>query len=101
MCQATLGGRQNVISELETRNVSTKQLSFYPKLAANRAHIRVSFNTKDRAMYRAHFRLNLAGFFTHLPNCRVACGIAIRHRVRDSDRDIRAQRGRVTADTPE
>ena len=27
-----LGGRQNVISELETYNVSTKHLSFYPKL---------------------------------------------------------------------
>ena len=52
-------------------------------------------------MYRVQFRLNLTSFFAHLPNLRVACGIAIRQRVRDSDRDIRTQRGRVVADTPE
>ena len=52
-------------------------------------------------MYRAQFRLYLAGFFAHLPNPRVICGIDVRHRARDSDRDIRAQRGRVATDTPE
>ena len=64
---------------------------------ANRAYARASFNTKDRAMCRVQFRLNLAGFFAHLPNLRVVCGIDICHRVRDSDRDIRTQRGRVAA----
>ena len=52
-------------------------------------------------MYRVQFRLNIDGFFAHLPNPSVVCGIARRHRVRDSDRDTRTQRGRVAADTSE
>ena len=77
-----------MISKLETCYVSTNQLSFDP-------------NTEDRAVYRVQFRLNLAGFFTHMPNLRVDCGITIRNRDRDSDRNTRAQCGRMAADTPE
>ena len=64
-------------------------------------HVLVSTLRTGRAMCRVHFRLNIAGFFAHLPNLRVVCGIAISRRARDSDCGIRAQRGRVTADTPE
>ena len=52
-------------------------------------------------MYRVQFRLNLAGFFAHLPDLGVVCGVAIRHRVCNSDCDTRAQRGQVAAETPE
>ena len=60
-------------------------------------HVLISTPGKDRAVHVSRsvpFESPWILFFAHLPDLRVACGIAIRHRARDSDCDIQAQRGR-------
>ena len=92
VCQAAFGGRQYMISEFETCNVSTKQLSFHSNLVTGGALVHLlSLNTEDGRVCSVLFLLNLADFLTHLPNLRRICGIA----------SYPSPRFQMAADTPE